>query len=134
MRDAGDAHEVGPLGEEAAKLLGALSGWARDHAGEATEGLSGLASHAAAAVHGIDEHLATGAPECTVCPLCRTVHAVRQLSPEVTTHLASAVSSLAQAAAALMATPTPRPSDGDGDGVERIPLDDEWPDDPDLPS
>ena len=86
-----EAHEVGPLAEEAAKLLGALSGWAREHAAEASDGLSGLAAHpAASAAHGVDEHLATGAAECTVCPLCRTVHAVRQLSPEVTTHLASA--------------------------------------------
>lgn len=127
MSEAGDAHEVGPLGEEAAKLFGALSGWAREHAGDATEGLSGLASQAAAAVHDIDEHLATGAPECTVCPVCRAVHALRQLSPEVSTHLASAASSLAQAAAALLATPTHRPSDHDG--VEHIPLDDDWPDD-----
>lgn len=127
MSDAGDAHEVGSLGEEAAKLLGALSGWARDHAGEASEGLSGMAAQAASAVHGIDEHLATGAAECTVCPVCRTVHAVRQLSPEVTTHLSAAVSSLAQAAAALMATPAPRASDRDG--VEHIALDDEWPED-----
>jgi hypothetical protein len=131
VSDAGDAPEVGPLGEEAAKLLGALSGWAREHAGEASEGLSGLASHAASAVHGIDEHLATGSAECTVCPVCRAVHAVRQLSPEVTTHLTSAVSSLAQAAAALMATPTPRTSDRDG--VEHIPLDDEWPGGADRP-
>jgi hypothetical protein len=88
-----EAHEVGPLAEEAAKLLG--------------------------------EHLATGAAECTVCPLCRTVHAVRQLNPEVTNHLASAVSSLAQAAAALMATPTRRPADDVQ--VEHIQVDDEWP-------
>jgi hypothetical protein len=124
VSDAGDAHEVGTLGEEAAKLLGALSGWARDHAGEAGEGLSGMAAQAASAVHGIDEHLATGAAECTVCPVCRTVHAVRQLSPEVTTHLSAAVSSLAQAAAALLATPERA---GDRDGVEHIALDDEWP-------
>ena len=125
MSDASEAHDVGPLAEEAAKLLGALSGWAREHAAEAGDGLSGLASQAASAVHGIDEHLATGAAECTVCPLCRTVHAVRQLHPDVTTHLASAVSSLAQAAAALMGTPAPRPTDDDG--VEHIPVDDEWP-------
>ena len=83
MSDAGDAPEVGPLAEEAAKLFRALSGWARDHVGEANEGLSGLADQAASAVHDIDEHLATGSAECTVCPLCRTVHAVRHLSPEV---------------------------------------------------
>ncbi|RYB96380.1 hypothetical protein EUA06_02050 [Nocardioides glacieisoli] len=120
-----EAHEVGPLAEEAAKLLGALSGWAREHAAEAGDGLSGLADRAASAVHGVDEHLATGAAECTVCPLCRTVHAVRQLSPEVTTQLASAISSLAQAAAALMSTQAPHPSDLDG--VEHIPVEDDWP-------
>lgn len=123
MSDAGDAPGVGHLGEEAAKLFGALSGWARDHAGEASEGLSGLASHAASAVHNIDEHLATGSAECTVCPLCRTVHAVRQLSPEVHEHLATAVTSLAQAFAAVMATPR---TEGRGD-VEHIDVGDEWP-------
>ena len=124
MSDAGGAHEVGPLAEEAAKLVGALSGWAREHAAEAGEGLTGLAEQAASAVHGIDEHLATGAAECTVCPLCRTVHAVRQGNPEVTAHLASAASSLAQAVAALMSTPAPRRTD---DGVEHIPVDADWP-------
>lgn len=122
-----EAHEVGPLAEEAAKLLGALSGWAREHVSEAGDGMSGVAAQAASAVHGIDEHLATGATECTVCPLCRTIHAVRQINPDVTTHLAAAMSSLAQAATALMSTPSPRPPDRDG--VERIPLDDEWPPD-----
>lgn len=123
-----EAHEVGPLAEETAKLLGALSGWTREHAAGAGDGLSELADRAASAVRGVDEHLATGAAECTVCPLCRTVHAVRQLNPEVTTHLASAVSSLAQAAAALMSTPAPH-RDG-ANSVEYIPVDDEWPGDP----
>ena len=117
-----EANEVGPLAEEAAKLIGALSGWAREHAAEASDGLAGMAAQTASAVHGLDEHLATGAAECSVCPLCRTVHAVRQLNPDVTTHLAAAVSSLAQAAAALMSTPAPRRTDHDG--VEHIPLDD----------
>lgn len=127
MTDAGDAHDVGSLGEEAAKLLGALSGWAREHAGDAGEGLSGLAAQAAASAHDLNEHLATGSAECTVCPVCRTVHAVRQLSPEVTEHLRSAVSSLAQAAAALIAT-TP-PGSASEDNVEHIDLDDAWPED-----
>ena len=121
-----DAPEVGPLAEEAAKLFGALSGWAREHAGEAGEGLSGLAAQAASAVHGVDEHLATGSAECTVCPLCRTVHVVRQLSPEVRAHLTTAVTSLAQAAAVLLATPE---SQATRDEVEHIALDDEWPED-----
>ncbi|WP_224279547.1 hypothetical protein [Nocardioides lacusdianchii] len=118
-----EAHEVGPLAEEAAKLLGALSGWAREHAAEAGDGLSGLADRAASAVHGVDEHLATGAAECTVCPLCRTVHAVRQLNPEVATHLVSALSSLVEAAAALVSTPSRVPAPGEG--VEHVALDDD---------
>ena len=126
MTDAGDAHDVGSLGEEAAKLLGALSGWAREQAGEAGEGLSGLAAQAAASAHDLNEHLATGATECTVCPVCRTVHAVRQLSPEVKAHLTSAVTSLAQAAAAIMATDAPAARD---EAVEHIDLGDDWPED-----
>ncbi|MBL0747476.1 hypothetical protein [Nocardioides baculatus] len=121
-----EAHEVGPLAEEAAKLLGALSGWARDHAAEASEGLSGLADWATSAVHGVDEHLATGAAECTVCPLCRTVHAVRQLNPDVTAHLSAALASLVNAADAFTRTPDPR--SGDPDPVEHIVLSDDWPD------
>lgn len=136
MSDEAHAHapgpEVGSLAEEAAKLLGALSGWAREQASEAGEGLSGLAAHAAETAHDLNEHLATGSTECTMCPLCRTVHAVRQLSPEVTTHLSAAAASLAQAVAAVMATPTPRPGEQagvDGDGVEHIDLADDWPED-----
>jgi hypothetical protein len=125
VTDAGDAHDVGSLGEEAAKLLGALSGWAREHAGDAGEGLSGLAAQAAASAHDLNEHLATGSAECTVCPVCRTVHAVRQLSPEVKAHLTTAAASLAQAATAIMATTHPRAAE-DG-GVEHIDLDDDWP-------
>jgi hypothetical protein len=125
VTDAGDAHDVGSLGEEAAKLLGALSGWAREHAGEAGEGLSGLAAQATASAHDLNEHLATGSAECTVCPVCRTVHAVRQLSPEVKAHLTTAVTSLAQAATAIMATT--HSGTAQGDGVEHIDLGDDWP-------
>ena len=126
MTDAAGAHDVGSLGEEAAKLLGALSGWAREHAGD---GLSGLAAQAEQSAHDLNEHLATGAAECTVCPVCRAVHAVRQLSPEVTAHLAAAVTSLAQAAAAVMATPHPSSASARGPDVEHIAVDDEWPED-----
>lgn len=122
-----EADDIGTLGEEAAKLLGALSGWAREHAAEAGDGLSGLASHAAASAHDVNEHLATGAAECTVCPLCRAIGAVRHVSPEVTAHLTAAATSLAQAAAALLATAPNSPrSTGD---VEHIDLADDWPED-----
>jgi len=118
----GQPEGVGSVGEEAAKLLGALSDWARQQGPDVGPGLGGLASQAAASLHEINEHIATGSAECTYCPICRTVHAVRQTSPEVRAHLASAASSLLQAAAGVLASvprePSARPS-----GVERIDLD-----------
>ncbi len=134
--------EVGSLAEETAKLLGALSGWAREHGADVGQGASGLADHlvdqVSSAAHQVDEHLATGAPECTVCPICRTVHAVRQLSPEVKAHLAVAASSLVQAAAGVLATVVPdtdvepdsparRSSGRRTDPVEKIVLDEDRP-------
>jgi hypothetical protein len=113
---SGDREEprVGSVAEEAVKLLGALSGWAKDVAGD------------------VDEHLATGAPECTYCPVCRAVHAVRDLSPEVKTQFASAATTFLEAAAGLMATAGRGPTTPPG-GVEHIGLDDDgdWPDDTD---
>ena len=148
-RGAGGDDEVGSLAEEAAKLLGALGDWAQEQAptgsgatgrggpdlGAHLAGLAGLAGHAAEAAAQVQDHLAgssagggagsgsqaTG-PECRWCPVCRTAHAVRQVSPEVRAHLGAAASSLAQAAAALMAT---HPPSGRGRDVETIDLDDE---------
>jgi hypothetical protein len=105
---------VGSLAEEAAKLLGAVSGWAKEHG----DGWSTLGDD-------LHEHLATGSPECTWCPICRTVSAFRQTSPEVRAHLASAASSLMMAVSGMMAT---RPASG-AEGVERIDLDEEWTED-----
>ncbi len=124
--------EVGSVGDEAVKLLGALSEWARDSAGDVGglgQSLGGLAGHAAAAASEINAHLDTGAPECSYCPVCRTVHVIRATSPEVKAHLVTAASSLLQAAAGLLATlppPTTAPgsSAGGGSDFERIDLDD----------
>ena len=113
-QDDGSSDEVGTVGEEAAKLLGALSDWAKDHVGS-TVG---------------DGHLDTGAPECTYCPICKTVHVLRQASPEVRAQLATAATSLIQAVAGIMATPVP--GDRTRGGVEHIDLDDDaegWPED-----
>ena len=101
---------IGSAAEEAAKLFGALGDWAREH----TEQMRGL-----------DDHLATGAPECAYCPICRTVHVFREAGPEVRLHLASAAASLMQAAAAVLhaAASAPGTPEG-GSGVERIDLDD----------
>jgi hypothetical protein len=98
-----DDEPVGSVGDEAAKLLGVLAGWASDHTRE------------------VNEHLATGDAECRYCPICRTVHAVREASPEVRTQLATAASSFLQAAAGLLAAGHPaEPSTR----VQRIDLDD----------
>lgn len=136
----GDPEDLGSVAEEAAKLFGALSDWARDQSGDWATGVSGLAGHAAATARQVQDHvgenLANGSPECTWCPVCRTIHVVRQLSPEVRAHLTTAASSLLQAAAGVMATQVPperRP------GVERIDLDgaddpDAWDEETDQPA
>jgi hypothetical protein len=118
---------VGSVAEEAAKLFGALSGWAREHG----EGVGAMAESMAGGMAGeLHDHLATGSPECGWCPVCRTVAAVRHTSPEVRAHLASAASSLMMAVSGMMAT---RPPTRDS-AVERIDLDDageagDWPED-----
>ena len=121
-----DAGSVGSVGEEAAKLLGAISDWAHDQGSGVGQGLGGLADHAASSMREINDHIATGSPECTYCPLCRTVHVIRETSPEVRTHLVTAASSFLQAATALLATQVPKDQDrGRASHVERIDLDDE---------
>lgn len=102
-----DGADVGSFAEEAGKLFGAFSGWARDHAGEASDGLSSFAEQAAASAHDLNDHLSTGAAECTVCPICRGVHALRHLNPEVKAHLGAAAVSLFQAVTTLMDTQAP---------------------------
>ncbi|WP_372728573.1 hypothetical protein [Nocardioides sp.] len=133
--------EVGNVAEEAVKLFGALSDWAREHGGDLGQGVSDIAGHAAAAAREVNEHLATGSAECTYCPICRTVHLARQASPEVRAHLSAAASSLLQAAAGILATAVPDDAAGGpgrapgrgqgrpGTGVEHIDLDDDpgWP-------
>ncbi len=132
----GFGEDVGSVEEEAAKLLGALSKWARYSSGREGglggdagaglgETLSGLVDHAATTVSEINAHVATGSAECSYCPLCRTVHVIRQTRPEVKEHLAVAASSFLQAVVGLLATVPPGSDQESGSGVERIDLDDE---------
>ena len=135
MTDAGQGpggpgdEALGSVAEEAAKLLDALQGWAREGGGEAAgaaaAGLGERLKH-------VDEHLATGGADCTWCPVCRAVSVVRQTSPEVRTHLATAASSLLQAAAGLLDAHA-RSAAREPSGVQKIDLDEpsEWPEDPD---
>ena len=105
---------VGSVGDEAAKLLGALADWAGDH------------------LRDVDEHLATGDAECLYCPVCRTVHAVRQASPEAKAQLASAASTFLQAAAGLLTAAGSAEPRADS-RVQHIDLDADDPDDPHGP-
>ena len=131
----GPDEPVGSAAEEAAKLLGAVSDWARERQHEwgtdLGSAVGGLAGQAAAAAHDIDAHIATGAEECRYCPVCRAVQAFRGASPEVKEHLAAAATSLAQAAAAMLATAVPEQRRGTG--VEHIDLTDDWPDEEPRP-
>ncbi|MDQ4052243.1 MAG: hypothetical protein M3237_06015 [Actinomycetota bacterium] len=115
--------DIGSVGEEAAKLLGAISEWARDQGSDLGQGLGGLAGHAATSMQDINEHIATGSAECTYCPICRGVHVIRGTSPEVKAHLVTAASSFLQAASALLATQLPKDGTGRASHVERIDLD-----------
>jgi hypothetical protein len=110
----GAGPEVGSVAEEAAKLLGALSDWAQD------AGL-GPGQHA-------HEHLATGAPECTWGPICRTVHAVRQIDPAVRAQLADAVTTVVHTVAEVVRAAAAPPRRSGAGGVEHIDLAEEWPD------
>jgi hypothetical protein len=117
----GEHEPVGSVGEEAAKLLGALSEWARDQGADYTGSATGAASTFAHAVRDVNEHIATDSAECRYCPVCQVIHAVRSTSQEVREHLSVAASSLMHAAAGLLATrTTPSPSSP----VQKIDLDD----------
>ena len=122
---AGD-EPVGSVGEEAAKLFAALSGWARDQGTEYAGSAAGAAAAMSDTMHTVNEHIATGAEECRYCPVCQVIHLVRNTSPEVKAHLAVAASSLMHAAAGVLATQVPSDKKGP---VEKIDLDDtDWDD------
>lgn len=117
--------EVGSVGEEAAKLLGALSEWARDQRDTTAHSAAEAASGFAAAAQQVHEHLATDSPECRYCPVCQVISFVRSTSPEVREHLTAAAGSLLQAASGLLATTSPQQDRARPSGVERIDLEDE---------
>lgn len=70
---------VGSAAEEAARLFQAAEEWVRTRTGAHLDGL------------------ATGAPECTVCPLCQGIAAVRGVRPETLEHLLDATASFVAA-------------------------------------
>lgn len=83
---------VGSAAEEAARLFAAAEDWVRTRSGLHLDGL------------------ATGSPECSVCPVCQGISALRQVKPETVEHLLDAAASFV---AALRTTVSghPPPSD-----------------------
>jgi hypothetical protein len=92
---------AGPLGEEAARLVEALTEWARGH--------------------GEDIPIATGSAECRLCPVCQLLTLMRQARPETFAHLMDATAALA----AAVRTVVESHQHATGGGVERIDLDDD---------
>ena len=70
---------VGSAAEEAARLFAAAEDWVRNRSGVHLDGL------------------ATGAPECTVCPVCQGISALRHVRPETVEHLLDAAASFVAA-------------------------------------
>ena len=93
----------GSVGDEAAKLVEALSEWARGAAGG-------------------ELPLATGSEECTLCPLCQMIALARRARPETFTHLADATTAFLAAVRTVVETHEHGRSNGRS-GVERIDLD-----------
>ena len=103
------AHEVGPLSEEAARFVEAVSDWARGHVGGAASMPVGNAA------------------ECKLCPICQMLSLVRQAKPETFAHLLDASAALT---AALRSVVDAHSSHAGAAGMQRINLDDDG--DPDA--
>ena len=100
----------GPLADEAARLVEALSDWARGHVGEMPSTLG--------------QHVG-GSAECRLCPFCQALALLRQAKPETFAHLLEA--SAAFTAALRSVVETHAASAGGPGGVEHIDLDDDQP-------
>ena len=98
------APHVGSAAEEASRLFAAVEDWARSRSGGLLDG----------------EHLATGAPECTACPLCQGVSLLKQVKPETVEHLLDAAASVVAALRTAVVPPTPPSDPGAGGRVEHI--------------
>jgi hypothetical protein len=91
--------DLGSAREEAERLVAAALGAASVAARglvRAANPLSGVADAAERLLAGGDPgHVATGSPECCVCPLCRAIAAVRDPSPQLALKLATGAADLA---------------------------------------
>jgi hypothetical protein len=84
-------NDVGSAAEEAVKLFAAMEDWARRKAS-----------------HVLDEqHVATGSPECQMCPVCQGIGVLRHVRPEAVEHMLDAAASFVAALKTAVSTPTP---------------------------
>ncbi len=113
MSDASASDGVGgsQTAAEALKLFEAVQDWAR------RTSLGDLGAHLSAATEG---GFATGSEECTLCPVCQVVGAVRENHPEVAEHLTDAVTALAAAVRSAIRSHEAEWSARPTTGVERI--------------
>jgi hypothetical protein len=86
-------NHVGSAAEEAARLFAAMEDWARQKTGHLLD----------------DEHVATGSPECSMCPVCQGIGAIRHVRPEAVEHFLDAAASFVAALKVAVTTPPPEP-------------------------
>ena len=106
----------GPLAEEAARLVEALSEWARTHTGD-------LPGAVGAQLGGTSQFGASA--ECRLCPFCQAIALLRQARPETFAHLLEASTALTAALRSMVETHGHR--NPAHNGFERIDLDDDMP-------
>lgn len=95
------SEQLGSAAEEALRLLAAAQEWVRTRLD--------------------DEHLATGTPACTSCPLCQAVGGLRHVGPDTVEHLMDSAASLVAALRSIVAPPAgPAPSASASPRVEHI--------------
>jgi len=101
--DPGETGRTGTASEEAARLFEAVQDWARRTSG--------------------GEHrvpLATGSPECQLCPVCQLIGLLRATRPETVEHLAEAAAALVAALRSVITAHEHEWSRRRPDPVERI--------------
>lgn len=94
-------NDVGSAAEEAVKLFAAVEEWARKKAGAVLD----------------EDHVATGSPECQMCPVCQGIGVLRHVRPEAVEHMLDAAASFVAALKTAVATP---PAEGPHHHAARV--------------
>jgi hypothetical protein len=114
--------DPGSARDEAERLVAVAIAAARRYTGSAgpfADALAGAFGHQGARPAPETPPIATGSAECCVCPICRTIAAMRDPDPAFTERLATGAGDFAAGLASLMrslfpnATPAPSPRQRD---------------------